>query len=128
MSRIEFITIDLDIASNNDINSLVKELSAHTIFMHYEVYKDGSHNASFESHKDSIDNIIEDFHTILTNLSPTSKKMWNECFKRSFNIGFNSGLEPYSIQSSLSNKLLHKITELGGSIEITIYQVLKDEK
>lgn len=128
MSTIEFITIDLDIASNNDISSLVEELSTHTIFMHYEVYNDGSHNASFESHKGTIEDIIDDFYTVIKNLRPTSKIMWDKCFKRSFNIGFNSGLEPYSIQSSLSNELLRMIADVEGSLEITIYQVIKDEK
>ena len=120
MSNIEFLNIDLDIESNDNIELLVEELSKRLVVMHNnEINK--VHYASFETSFSEENKIINEYVSIIKELSPEAKSLWNSCIKRVFNFGFDSGNKPNSYESRINEKSVKELAEFNGSIYITIY-------
>jgi len=120
MSNIEFLNIDLDIESNDNIQLLVEELGKRlTVMNNNEIKK--VHYASFETSYSEENEIINEYVSIISALSSDSKSLWNNCIKRVFNIGYESGKEPSSYESRINENSVKALAEINGSIYITIY-------
>jgi len=55
-------------------------------------------------------------------LSPKAQDAWNQCFKREFDFGYDSGFELWAFTSNISHESISKITGTGGSI-VTKYSI-----
>ena len=120
MIEIRFLNIDLDIESTKDISQIVKEFSGRLSVMRNE-QKEGLYIASFETGYEEENKIIEEYVSLIENLSQEAREIWNNCSKREFDFGYDSGIKPYDFHSKISEKSIELLAKVGGSVTITIY-------
>lgn len=120
MSKIEFLNIDLDIESDEDIELLVSEIGKRATTMRNE-NEAGKYVASFEAADGEENEIIAEYKSIIDALSTEAKAMWDNCTKKDFDFGYESGDKPNDFHSRLSKDSIAAINDFGGEIVITIY-------
>jgi hypothetical protein len=125
MSEIQFLNIDLDIESSEDLSTLVAEMSERTSVMRNE--SGGSvYFASFETGAHGENEIIEEYSAIIEGLSPKNRTLWEGCSKREFDFGYDSGDKPNNFHSSVSVNSIALLARLGGSVVVTIYPAYEE--
>jgi len=120
MNATHFLNIDLEIESNTEISLLVEELSLKLTRLTYHECE-GKHRASFEAHQTEIEGIITEYVSVIVSLSEAGKRLWENCTKREFNLGFQSGATPKGYEKSISPNALKEIVSVNGQLGITIY-------
>jgi len=78
---IHFLNIDLDIESTTDITPIITEWGDAVSVMRND-YSEGVYCASFETGYLEENAIIEQYVSLINNLSASSKKIWDNCIKR----------------------------------------------
>jgi hypothetical protein len=58
---------------------------------------------------------------VIEALDGPSREIWQRCRKREFNLGFQCGSEPHSIEHLLPSQLLGRIANCGASAGFTLY-------
>ena len=120
MSEINFLNIDLDIESDSDITPIV-EFWGGRISVHRLECLDGTWYGSFETWEEEENTIIAIYHDLVRNLSPDLRRVWDQARKRDFDFGYEGGDTPRSFHSRLTLESISKLTEINGSVTITIY-------
>ncbi|MCF6458955.1 hypothetical protein [Pseudoalteromonas sp. MMG024] len=124
MSDIQFLNVDLEIESKQDIAQLVSDLGKSAMVLHYD--KDETRQlARIEANADvtSPDSAINHLCELIESCSRNALKQWLSCTKRTFDIGFQSGKNPKCFNQALHADTLLRISAIGAGIEITIYPV-----
>ncbi|PAJ73770.1 hypothetical protein CJF42_14075 [Pseudoalteromonas sp. NBT06-2] len=124
MSEIQFLNVDLELESKNDISILVGELAKKAIILNYDK-DDYRQSARIESNTDikTSDQAINHLCEQLESCSRNALKQWLTCSKRTFDIGFNSGGKPKCFNQAIKSDTLLRISAIDAGIEITIYPV-----
>lgn len=122
-----FLNVDLEIESQNDLQILVDELAKHCSLHIHDKNLEGNDFASF-SHRSAFDNyeinrIISLFCDSIENLSPKAREIWDSCFTRKLDAGFESGNSPKNFQSVIRADVVKRVADLSASIAITIYPI-----
>ncbi|SFC81592.1 hypothetical protein [Pseudoalteromonas denitrificans] len=122
MSEIQFLNVDLELESKNDISILVNELAKKTTILHFDK-DDYRHFARIEANSDitSPDQAINHLCEQLESCSREALKQWLSCKKRTFDIGFQSGRNPKCFNQAIKSDTLLRISAIDAGIEITIY-------
>ena len=120
MSEINFLNIDLDIESDSDITPIVKFWEERISVNRLECL-DGIWYGSFETWEEEENTIIATYHDLVSNLSPDLRRVWDQARKRDFDFGYEGGDTPRSFHSRLTLESISKLTEIKGSVTITIY-------
>jgi len=128
-NKTEFLNIDLDLVCPEKLSPLLKEVSKQ-VFELYHEKKKGKDTASLEINdiypgSQDAEKTLRKFCDILEKLTPTSKRIWNKCKRKCFNIGFEAGSKPYRFEEKLSVNTLKRVAKLNANIEITIYSIGK---
>ena len=123
MDNTSFLNIDLDIESEQDITPLVEFWGDELVVFRLEV-ENGVWFGSFETSENTVDDIIEKYCQLVSDLSPELKNIWDGARKRVFDIGFNAGYAPRMYQFSLAKEAISKLSNIGGSIAVSIYAPL----
>ena len=124
MSDIQFLNVDLEIESKQDIAQLVSDLGKSAMVLHYD--KDETRQlARIEANIDvtSPDSAINHLCELIESCSRNALKQWLSCTKRTFDIGFQSGKNPKCFNQALHADTLLRISAIGAGIEITLYPV-----
>ncbi|MDE3273700.1 MULTISPECIES: hypothetical protein [unclassified Pseudoalteromonas] len=122
MSDIQFLNVDLEIESKQDIAQLVSDLSKSAVVLHYD--KDDTRQlARIEASIDvtTPDKMINHLCELVESCSRNALKQWLGCTKRTFDIGFQSGKNPKCFNQALHADTLLRISALGAGMEITLY-------
>ena len=82
---------------------------------------DGIWYGSFETWEEEENTIIAIYHDLVRNLSPDLRRVWDQARKRDFDFGYEGGDTPRSFHSRLTLESISKLTEIKGSVTITIY-------
>jgi hypothetical protein len=120
MSKIKFLNIDLDIESQDDISLVVKEFSNRLTVMRNN-HDEGIYYASFETGYTEENEIIKEYVNVIEGLSLEARETWNNCLKREFDFGYESGDRPNDFHSKISAKSIEILAKVGGSVTVTIY-------
>jgi hypothetical protein len=126
MSRIQFLNIDLDLESDEDISDLVTEIGTKLIVMRDHTVS-GVHHASFETTLPTENEIIAEYSSVILRLTETSKRLWERCSKRCFDFGYDCGDAPNDFRSIISAESVSKIKEMGAEMAITIYPIAHED-
>ena len=128
--------IDLELESNESVEPLVKELNKEVMTLNrfdeksiglelnintrngLDFYKSYDDNEDWVG---GVDVHLEEFCNLIENLSPTSRRIWNECFVKEFDLGFQSGNTRKTFKTRIQEKTVKRCAELGASIMITVY-------
>ncbi|ATC97425.1 MULTISPECIES: hypothetical protein [Pseudoalteromonas] len=124
MSDIQFLNVDLEIESKQDIAQLVSDLGKSAMVLHYD--KDETRQlARIEANIDvtSPDSAINHLCELIESCSRNALKQWLSCTRRTFDIGFQSGQNPKCFNQALHADTLLRISAIGAGIEITLYPV-----
>ncbi|MEJ6474952.1 hypothetical protein [Pseudoalteromonas piscicida] len=124
MSEIQFLNVDLELESKQDISALVSDLKQNAIVLHYD-QDDFRQLARIEANTSELtpDKAINQLCELIESCSKAALKQWLSCTKRTFDIGFNSGKSPKCFSQALHADTLLRISAIGAGIEITIYPV-----
>ena len=120
MNEIQFLNIDLDIEARVDLSPIIEEFGTRVSVMRYDKIDD-IYIASFETRFSEENEIIEEYIALINGLSPATRTIWDNCLRREFDIGYDSGDIPNNFRSVLSPKSIELIARVGGSIAISIY-------
>lgn len=126
MSEIQFLNVDLDIESNEDISKLVDDLSKSAMILHYEK-SESPQFARIEANIDVTDpdKTINHLCELIESCSRNGLKQWLSAKRRTFDIGFQSGQSPKCFNQAIKADTLLRISAIGAGIEITIYPTEK---
>jgi len=132
-----FINVDLELASSENVQPLVKELGEN-ISAYYCSDIDEIANLAldlreikgvdfYNTYNDeneiigSVDIYISEFCNLLENLSEESRRIWKGCHRKEVDIGFQAGNTPKSFQTQIRTETIKRCGELGATILITVY-------
>lgn len=120
MNEIHFLNIDLDIESSIDISPIIEEWGNRVSVHQYEEI-DGIYYGSFETACSGVNDIIEEYVSLIEGLSESAREIWNQAEKRDFDFGYESGIAPNNFHSRIELDTINKLAKVGGSVVVTIY-------
>ena len=128
MNSIHFLNADLDLEAGFDLGPLTAALSARGLFtLHCWERSDGKWEATCESSRETLaedaETTIRELLESIENLDADSRKAWEGCIRREFNLGYDCGDEPWAINHAVSVESLTRMASLGIAMRITIYPV-----
>ncbi len=121
--NIDFINVDLEIEGHDSFEPLVNAFGDNVV----NLYCGEAHShqlATFEIEGALVgdpDSLISYFCMLIEAFDKKEKALWNKAFRKVFNIGYGSGLEPRSYESNLRAETIAQVAKIGASIQITIY-------
>ena len=122
--EVRFLNVDLEIESSEDLQPLIDDLGENVSVLHHGDNGSGFNFVSFEvkpSGERDVDGIISSFCLYIENLSPEAKLIWDKCYSKKFDAGFQSGDFPRSYQTEIRADTINRISGIGASIVITVY-------
>ena len=119
---IRYLNTDLDLVSGLDPSMLASELEEQGLAVHVHPGDDGLFYVLCEDRNDSEpEPNIRRLMDAVDELSVDSRRIWAQCSKREFNVGYDCGDEPWSFNQGLSNDIIRRIADCGASFRITLY-------
>ena len=114
----QFLNVDLDVCVRSGLENLIEAMSPHVVILHQT-----KETASLELSEETpnLDEAIIRFAQLIAALPPQAKNIWNQCERRSMNIGIQAGLEPRSAAFLLSSKAVSALTDIRSEIVFTVY-------
>jgi len=124
MTSTQFLNIDLDLESEDDLTIIVDEFGDNVIVLSNEK-NFGLHKLSFELAGEigNSEYLLTQYFSLICSLSSKAREIWDRCLKREFDLGFECGHGPIDIQEKISNSLIIELSELNVSITVTVYSV-----
>ncbi len=132
-----FINIDLEIKSLKNLQPIIEELGDKVFvlfndkpFQNSDEYwlsleiRDYDTYQNFDDEKQEIggvDIILSAFCNLLEGLSVNSKKLWERCHQKEFDVGFACGNTEKSYHTTIKSETLQRIAKLGATIHFTVY-------
>lgn len=134
-----FINVDLELESSEDLKPLIKELEKddQAMSMNLHLFEQGAPftsvtfeignydiSQSFDDEKDLIGGLdihIAEFCRIIENLSNESRKIWDTCHRKEFDVGFQSGNTKKSFHTLVQAKTIKRCAKIRATIGITVY-------
>jgi len=129
MSEISYLNTDLIIESPEDLTPIARAFGEDVIVM-YNGEWGKVNRAAFEiagSYSDAND-IIEYFCMLVESLNDAERRLWDSCFSKVFDIGYESGTSSQNYSSVIRPNTLKRIAGIGAGIEITIYPPIDKRK
>ncbi|MCV2885503.1 hypothetical protein OE749_12435 [Aestuariibacter sp. AA17] len=120
---LEFLNIDFDLKSKNNINLLVGELKSNLVVMN-EGFLEGHSHYSFELAGLNGDEqyLLDMYFSIFNDLSEEAKMQWKSCETKNFDFGYEGHLEKSSCQIEISDSMISKMNKMGASFTVTLYK------
>jgi hypothetical protein len=131
------MNVDLEFESKESVQPLIKELGdkVYTLYCsdteemgNLELAIETRNGVDFyQSYNDVDDWVggadahIDEFCKLIKNLSPKSRKIWDKCHKKEFDIGFQCGNTIKTFRTSIKAETIHKCAEIGASMMVTTY-------
>ncbi len=124
MAEIQFLNVDLEIESKEDLSKLVNDLKRSATILHYE-QSDSPQLARIEASIEvtTPDAGINHLCELVESCSRNALKQWLAAKRRTFDIGLQSGHSPKCFNQALDANTLLRISALGAGIEITLYPI-----
>ncbi|MFI4862007.1 MAG: hypothetical protein ACIAXF_15175 [Phycisphaerales bacterium JB063] len=129
MSDITFMNVDLEVESPNPLDVLIEDLGEDVLVLHNSQAR-GLHTAAFEVSYGGGDaeSSLSLFCTLIENLSPKAKAVWDACISRTFDLGYGSGDTPRNFRSIIHPDTVARIAKLNAVLVVTIYPVWEKDQ
>ena len=121
-SRTRFLNVDLDLQSVAEPDPLIKALGSAVLCQ--RVGRVGrAHRVRFMLSRQpaSPSDAIVGFAKLVTKFPDEGRAIWNNARSKEFDIGIESGFEPFSAEWVLERRVIDVIAELGARLRITVY-------
>jgi hypothetical protein len=122
--QIHYLNTDLDLAAAVDLSSLAATFKSQGVVpLHLAPGEDDTWRAIFETSKSYPDpeSNIAAILSVIEHLEQPELNIWQALTLCEFNIGYDSGDEPWAFNQGLSRELLQRITKVGASLRFTLY-------
>ena len=118
-----FLNVDLDVFSRCSLEPLAVALGSRVIPLF--VGRDGRrHRAHFElsaaNHR-TVDALIVAFVRLVKSLPRAARAVWNDAYRRDFNVGVQAGYKPRTFEVSLKPETLTLVSSVDARVVLTIY-------
>ncbi len=118
-----FLNVDLDVFSRRPLEPLAIALGSKVLLLY--VGREGRrYRAHFElsvANRKSADALIVGLVGLVKSLPRAAKSVWNEAYRRDFNIGVQGGFSPHSYELSLKPETLKMVGSVNARVVLTIY-------
>jgi hypothetical protein len=120
-----FLNLDLELEASTDLAALAESFGG-KVYVLYSGEVDGGFRLSIEPVIDgslSGDPVActEYFLLLIEGLSSEHKALWRSCKSKTFDYGFDGGLEESPLHTNISPDHLARMANLGLELRITIY-------
>ncbi|RZB34119.1 MAG: hypothetical protein SRB2_03512 [Desulfobacteraceae bacterium Eth-SRB2] len=129
MSKIDYLNTDLIIESPDDLTPIAEDLGEDVVVM-YNGKWGKVNRAAFEIagvHSDA-NETIQYFCSLVEGLGEREQAIWDSCFSKVFDIGYESGTSAQNFSSVIRPGTVKRIAGIGAAIEITIYPPIDKRK
>lgn len=118
---------DLELRSNEPLESIITQLEEKVFVLHYSKYEEDKYLLAIElnSSPSTPEEAIQEYYDLYQELSEESKKVWQSCFLKTLDIGYDSGHTPHCFQNRITNKTLIKLSEMNVDLGICIYSIIE---
>jgi hypothetical protein len=125
----QFLAVDLEIVSRRQIDQLVPAFGANVgINRNAMVGKDhvlllstGGKTPFSQDFNKLINNIILTQIKLVHKLPEIARKQWDDARTKTFDIGIQAGSTPHVFEVRLTKQTISAVSEVGGSIQFTVY-------
>lgn len=118
----QFINVDFDIRSKSDLGPLLaalgeqvcascNKLGPRTYWVHGDL----------SSAPESADAAIRSLSSLINELPPTPRKLWDKATTREFDIGVEAAMQPFCYEMVLSAEAVDAAAKLNARIRFTVY-------
>ena len=126
MTAGEFLNVDLDIESKDDLAPLAAELEPNTMVVHSRS-ESGRHVLKIESWKragstEGPDQRIHGLCQGLETLEPAGRELWRSASLRQFGVGYYATTRHVAAHFVLRVDTLERIARLGATLDVTVYK------
>jgi hypothetical protein len=124
MAAIRFLNVDLDVRSDRSLRSLTEDLALRGMFnLRTADEEAGEQFACYEldGQASSAHQVLVAMLTILEGMGADAREAWDASTAREFNLGYDCGTEPWAHDDGIGPDVIRRISELGGSLRITLY-------
>ena len=131
-SPAEFLNLDLELTSIVDLNPLVAHFG-NNVFVLINEENENGYFLCLEpiiegTLSDNIENCINHFIQLVSELPNELIEIWNSCTLRVFDFGFDGGLEELPLHTTITAESLNKIVHINAEIRITIYPFRENQE
>jgi hypothetical protein len=118
---IHYLNTDLVLICEGDAGDLLADLRARELYVLVDSGGGRTYlNCSGFNHEEPEPDVVR-FLDAIDALSGKAREQWGRCSQREFNIGYDCGDEPWSFNQGLSNQVLRRVADCGGTLRITLY-------
>lgn len=115
----KFLNVDLDLHAKYGLDILLKALKPNVITLNYD--KIGFASVEALKQPKSIDSAILAYFRMIQALPPRARTVWENCEKRTMNIGIYAGQTPHQKYFCLSEKTISRLLSLRATVVFTVY-------
>ncbi|MEX0886624.1 MAG: hypothetical protein WD009_09315 [Phycisphaeraceae bacterium] len=122
MPLIRYLNVDLEVRSRTSLEALERGFGDRAYLL-AQRQEDGLFVASFEiaADHDDPETAIRAFCDMIEALPPIVRDLWDVSVQRSFDIGFDSGDEPFPFSTALTPATTARVARLRAGITVSIY-------
>jgi hypothetical protein len=114
----QFLNVDLDLRSTQDLTSLLEAMKAHAFTLHHEA---DHARLELRDHPDEVDGTLLGFIAAVEALPPPARALWDQCEERALDIGIQAGATPHSTTFSIAATTVEKLARIGATLCFTVY-------
>ena len=121
--NIQYLNTDLELESATDLMPIIKAFGDDAYNLHNGGRR-GHFLATFEVVGlvgDSPDSVIQHFCMLIDAFDDKEKAIWDGCYRRTFDIGYEGGSTHNSYTDEIRAETLQRISALDVSLRITVY-------
>jgi len=123
--KTEYLTLDLELRSDQDLTPLVEHFGEEVFLLHNgqveSKYYTSFEPKYFEPQDDTPENHAQHFLSLIEALPSNLRELWKTCDLKFFDFGFQSGFTPRPYFVDLSTATLQGIAAAGAMVRISIY-------
>jgi hypothetical protein len=114
----EFLNVDLDLRVEDGLDDLLDALGSSVI-----VLQRTAHQLSLEMDQPfvSLEETILAWVALVEKLPPRARRLWDQCERRSFNIGIQAEMSPDQMCFEMSKHTIMLLAEIQAEFVITVY-------
>ena len=117
-----FLNVDLELVTTAEIDALLAEWADLVILR--DSLDDGIRTIWIELGEPDLkdaDSTIKEFLTLVESLSPASRKLWDACRDRCFNVGVQAAAGPHHVVFAIASSVLQRVVDVNARVAFTVY-------
>jgi hypothetical protein len=120
-----FLNVDLDLHAKSGLKDLLAALDPSVFVLNPESPDDHA-SVELSTQPQSVDEAIQLYYDLVQALPPPARALWDNCEKRTMDIGIQSGDHPHQTRYLLSGETIARLSSMKADVAFTVYAPPKD--